>query len=167
MKRKFIDYFKKYNINEDEEILEYGLLNIYIFIEKTIILFFISILLGILKEITLLLFFFSIIRSFAMGIHMSTSKNCTIASILIFVFFSFMIKINISLKIKIVIGILSILIIIARAPVTKRTINKKQYKLYSTIIGSLFFLIGLYINSAFFALLIESFLLLPYRKEEL
>ena len=78
----------KNNNNFDEEKLEeieYGLESIYLTFTKLIIIFSLSYILGILKEVILLSIFYNIIRITAYGLHASKSIHCLIMSSTMFI----------------------------------------------------------------------------------
>lgn len=91
MKKKFlnssIELIKKNkNYNDEElEVIAYGLEGLYLTFTKMVVIFSISFILGILKEVILLLVTYNIIRSQAFGIHASKSIYCLISSIILFI----------------------------------------------------------------------------------
>lgn len=91
MKKKFLNMSmnlitKEKNFTNDEiAIMRYGLETIYLTVTKLVIIFSISCLMNILKEVMLLLISYNIIRSQAFGIHASKSIYCLISSLIIFV----------------------------------------------------------------------------------
>ena len=80
VKKKYPDYSE-----EKLEEIEYGLDAIYLNIPKTIIIFFLSIVLGIFKDMILLLLFYGILRTFAFGMHASKSLHCLVISTVMFI----------------------------------------------------------------------------------
>lgn len=91
MKKKFLNMSmnlitKEKNFTNDEiAIMRYGLETIYLTITKLVIIFSISCLMNILREVMLLLISYNIIRSQAFGIHASKSIYCLISSLIMFV----------------------------------------------------------------------------------
>ena len=91
MKKIFLQYAMtniSNNTNYSEEKLEeiaYGLEAIYLTITKMVVLFAISIILGIVKDFLLVLIFYNLIRVNAFGIHASKSIHCLIMSFILFI----------------------------------------------------------------------------------
>lgn len=171
---KFIKNNKKTN-NEQLEIIQYGLEAIYITITKTIILFIIAYLLGILKELIIFLPFYILIRMFAFGLHAKTSTQCLISSSLIFLTSTFLcIYLNIPIYIKSLLGVLSILAIYNWSPADtekRPIINQKRrqiYKIISTIIAITFSFLSIFISNNFISncliisIIVQSFMVCPY-----
>ena len=75
-------FITKYHAYDDEELdkLRYGLEGIYLSVTKLIIITFIAIILGIIKEIILLLIFLNIIRFTGIRFHAGKSNQCLIFS---------------------------------------------------------------------------------------
>lgn len=70
---------------EQIEIILYGLEGLYLTITKLVIIFLVSIVLGIVKDVICLLIAYNVIRSQAFGIHASKSIYCLISSLITFV----------------------------------------------------------------------------------
>ena len=75
---------KKYNIEQLDEI-KYGLESIYLLLTKLVVIFSISLILGLIKESLLFLLFSNILRTTAFGIHASKSIYCWVSSIIFLV----------------------------------------------------------------------------------
>lgn len=180
MKKYILDksfyFIKKYSSFKDKELdkIKYGLEGIYLTLSKLIIISFISIYLGIFKELLIFILFFSIIRMFAFGLHFSSSFICLIASLFIFLLFSFYATIiNIPLFIKTIIGILCFIFIFIYAPADtlKRPLinnNKRTiYKYVASFISFIYILIIVFINNNFisnillFSLTTEVIMIMP------
>lgn len=181
MKEKFLKYclnnIKNNNptINEVKlEELRYGLEGIYLTITKTIIIFGLTLILGIFKEMLLMLIFFNILRTTGFGLHASKSWICLLSSGIIFIFLPFLSKIiTIPFILKILLGILSIVLIYLYSPsdTIKRPIisikRRNIYKFITTINCILLVFIAIYIpdntisNLLMFGIYIEIILILP------
>lgn len=92
MKKKFLNYSEKVirknkkDITDDEiEVIRYGLESIYLTNTKIIIIFLLSIILGIFKEVLIMLLSYNVIRLFAFGLHSKNSIGCLITSIILFI----------------------------------------------------------------------------------
>ena len=92
MKRKIIDWEYKFitKYQKCDELqtkkLKYGLEVIYNLLSKTIILFLISILLGVWKEYILLIIIYSFTRMYTFGIHAKSTLICWFTSTIIYIF---------------------------------------------------------------------------------
>ena len=156
MKKQFLNFCEKTiiknnkNINEEElEIINYGLESIYLTLVKIVIIIFLSLLLGIFKEVILMIVSYNIIRFFAFGLHAPNSTSCLITSIILFIGGAYVsIYLDISIYIKIIISFISILLISIYAPADtekRPLINRKKrikYK-YISIVVSIFMTIFL------------------------
>jgi len=182
MREKFINklmiFIKKNNKNTNEEqleVIQYGLEAIYMTITKTIILFFIAFLLGILKELIIFLPFYILIRMFSFGLHAKTSTQCLISSSLIFLISIFISTyLNLHIYIRTLLGISSILAIYKWSPADteKRPIVSKKrrqvYKTLSTIIAITFSFLSIFITNSFISnclvisITVQSFMVCPY-----
>lgn len=181
MKNKIInsimDQIKKYNNFDDIKLQEikYGLETVYLTIIKTIVFILIAILLNTIKALLLFMLFYGILRLTGFGVHAKKSIHCWTSSILIFVIIPILIKyLTINNYIIYIISIITIIIlgIYAPADTPKRPlINKKKriiYKVLTTIIatGYLIAIIllnnNLIINTLFYSLVLESFLVTPF-----
>ena len=149
VKKKYPDYSE-----EKLEEIEYGLDAIYLNIPKTIIIFFLSIVLGIFKDMILLLLFYGILRTFAFGMHASKSWHCLVISTVMFIGGAIVCKyVNINSYVKIIISAISLICIIRYAPADthKRplinTKRRKIYKIISSIIALIYtLLIIMFVN---------------------
>ena len=154
MKKKFLEnsiynIIKKYPEYDDDkiEVIEYGLEALYITITKTIVIFGLAIVLGIIKEVFFILLFCSIIRTTAFGMHASKSSHCFIISGVLFLGTGFIGKyINIDFLIKLIIALISFITLAIYAPADtykRPLINAKKRKMYKiiTIINGLIFLV--------------------------
>ena len=151
MKNQFLNFCEKTiiknnkNINEEElEIINYGLESIYLTLVKIVIIIFLSLLLGIFKEVILMIVSYNIIRFFAFGLHAPNSTSCLITSIILFIGGAYVsVYLDISIYIKIIISFISILLISIYAPADtekRPLINRKKrmkYK-YISIVVSIF-----------------------------
>ena len=167
MKKLFLDksilFLQKYNEYNDEELekLQYGLEGLYLTITKVIIIFLISFLLGIAKEVFVMLILFNIIRFTGFGFHAEKSFQCLIFSLCCFVFFpKLLLVIKPSLLFCIISCIISVISFILYAPAdtVKRPLpNKKKRKIrkISTItIGLVYSLMFFLSNTYWFKMMI-------------
>lgn len=153
---KSLVFLTKYKNYSEEEIqkLKYGLEGIYLTITKIIIIFILSMLLNIFKEVLLLILLFNILRYFGFGFHAKKSSECLLLSILIFVLIPFiLLNININEKLVFIIGSICIflLAIFAPADTLKRPLPKTKKKLFrkvmTIILSILYLFICLYIKN--------------------
>lgn len=173
MKERFIkstvNFLKRYNNYSNEEIkkLQYGLEGIYLTITKTLIILFLSLLLGILPEVIIVLILFNIIRYFLFGFHAEKSFECLILSIFNFILIPFvLLQINTSLFVKLTICVLSLLcfLVFAPADTPKRPLkNKKKRiirKVFTILIGIIYTLFVIVFKNHYMADLIVSSLII-------
>ncbi len=171
-----MNQIKIYNNFDDIKLQEikYGLETVYLTIIKTIVFILLAILLKTIKGLLLFMLFYGIIRLTGFGVHAKKSIHCWISSILIFLIIPILIKyITINNYILYIISIISIIILAIYAPADtpkRPLINKKKRIIYKvlTILISIGYLITitiikdkLIINSLFYSLLLECFLVTP------
>ena len=168
-----INGLNKYNEEQLEEI-KYGIEAVYLLITKFIVIYTISIILGLWKETLLLLMFFNFLRATAFGLHASKSINCWISSIISFLLLPFICK-NYVLPNWFFIIISSVCIVLftlyAPADTVKRPlINAKKRKIYKiiTIITSLIYTTLIFLinnniikNIIIFSMILQVILILP------
>ena len=126
------------SINREKlEEIRYGLEGIYLTITKTIVIFTLTLLLGIFKEMLIMLIVFNILRTTGFGIHAKKSWQCWISSLTIFVILPYIAKqIIIPKIIKIILYILSLVVMFLFAPadtVKRPLINKKKRLIWKTL----------------------------------
>ena len=145
----FIKENKDFDESKLEEI-EYGLEAIYITLEKTVVIFTVAFILGIIKELLILLLFYNLIRMVSFGLHATKSSICLISSLLMFIGGAFLIKyLTLPFVLKYIIGTISFLLILKNAPADtyKRPIvNPKRrmvYKIISSIIALVYVILCL------------------------
>lgn len=180
MKKKFLESSislikknKKYS-DEEIEIIAYGLEGIYLSITKAIIIFGISLVLGIFKEVIYLLVSYNIIRTQAFGIHASKSIYCLISSLIMFIGGAYLCKLLIiPLWFMIITAVICIFCLYLYAPAdTKKRpivnkVKRKRFKLISTSLGIIYLILiiyfkGLFIsNYLFWGLVISVIMILP------
>lgn len=174
---KSIGLVKKYNPDLSEDAIaeiQYGLLSLYLTVTKVVVILFISILLGIFKEVVLFLIFYNIIRKPSFGLHATKSWICLVSSTTIFLGVPYIATIlKIPFMIKYVLGILFILLLFKNSPADthkKPIINptwRLAYKLITTIIASIYVIISLIVshnfisNALLLALMTQSFITSP------
>ena len=163
------------SINREKlEEIRYGLEGIYLTITKTIVIFTLTLLLGIFKEMLIMLIVFNILRTTGFGIHAKKSWQCWISSLTIFVILPYIAKqIIIPKIIKIILYILSLVVMFLFAPadtVKRPLINKKKRLIWKTlsvfnclILSAISFYIkdNTIINLLLFGILIEVVLINP------
>lgn len=117
--------------------IEYGLVSIYLLISKIIVISFISIILGIFKEMIIFSLIYNIIRIPSFGIHANKSWVCWIVSTIIFIGIPLLcLYLRINMYIKVIICVLCIILMFKNAPAdTKKRpiVSKKRRKIYKTI----------------------------------
>ena len=165
----------KYNYDDEKlEIISYGLEGIYLTITKSIIIFFIAILLRIFKEFIIFLLLFNIIRFVSFGVHAKGSLTCLIFSSITFILLPILCKylnINLYLKIIIFIPLIALIGYFSPADTEKRPIISKKrrtiYKTLSILISMVYLFLSIYIknnfisNALLFALLLQLFMINP------
>lgn len=166
---------KNKNYSKDKiEKIRYGLTGLYITISKLITITFLSIILGIFKEMITFLFIYNMLRMPSFGIHATKSWICLITSIILFIGIP-IICMNISLNIfvKIAVGIICCLLMYKNSPAdTKKRpiINPKRrltYKLISTFFSITFVILSIILknnyisNCLIFALALQNILISP------
>ncbi len=181
MKKRFLNsirnsirkQYPNYTKDKLDEIM-YGIEGLYLTITKTIVIFTIALILGIVKELIFLLITFNFIRLFAFGMHANKSWICLAFSSFMFIGGAYLCKyIILSKEVIYALYTISIIIIAAYSPAdtVKRPLIKKKkrirFKIFSIITTIIFFIITLFvkdnliINSLIFGLIIECILILP------
>ncbi len=167
----------KYNPDLDKkqfDTIKYGLEGLYLTITKIIIIFIISLFLGIEKEFLTLIIIFNGIRLFGFGVHAKRSIDCLISSSIFFIVFPILCKIIVIptiIKILISIPLLVLITIYAPADTKKRPLKKKKkriiYKILSVIVTVLYIILSIIIkdntlsNCFLAAIIIETIIILP------
>ena len=154
MKEKFLNgsierIKKKYPEYDEEkiEIIAYGLEALYITITKTIIIFGVALILGILKETLLIMLSYNIIRTTAFGMHAKKSWHCYVISGTLFIGMAILCKyVDISFYVKLIIYAFSVVTIFLYAPADtykRPLLNAKKRKIYKiiTMFSSLIYLL--------------------------
>ena len=167
-----INSSNKYDKEQLEEI-KYGIESIYLLLTKFIVIFGISIILGLWKETILFLLMFNILRIFAFGIHASKSIWCWISSIICFLIIPYICKINLPSWFYYIVTFISLISFILFAPadtVKRPLINIKKrriFKILSILFASIYITIIFITNNILlkniliFSLLLETILILP------
>lgn len=144
MKEKILNYsinrIKKKYPDYDEnrlEVISYGLESLYITITKTIVIFSLALILGIVKEVFLILVFYNILRTTAFGMHAKKSSHCYIISGLLFLGAALICKyVDLNYYIKIIIAGISLICLIIYAPADtykRPLLNSKKRKMYKIV----------------------------------
>ena len=155
---KCMNYIKKntdYNAIKLKEI-EYGLVSIYLTITKLFIIFALTLILGIFKEMLIYMILYNILRMPSFGLHATKSWICLLSSTILFICIPYLcIFLSIPICLKVIIGILGICFMFKNAPADtkkKPIVNKKRrqiYKFISTILVIIFALLSIVINNNF------------------
>lgn len=180
MKDKFINncvnYITKYNSYNETKIekLKYGLESIYLTFTKIIIIFGISIILGIFKEALLFSIYYNILRIPSFGLHASKSWICLLVSFLFIIGIPLLCNmVYINDIIKLFIGIICFFLFLKNSPADteKRPIvNKKRRKIFKYISSSLVLIYILIIyfsnnnvlsNQLFFSIVLQTIMICP------
>ena len=169
----FIKENKDFDETKLEEI-EYGLEAIYITLEKSIVIFTVAFILGIVKELLILLLFYNLIRMPSFGLHATKSSICLISSLLMFIGGAFLIKyLIIPFAFKYIIGVISFLLILKNAPADtyKRPIvsprRRMTYKIISSLVALIYVILCLCIkdnlisNAMLLSLVIQNCMISP------
>lgn len=164
---------KNYDDNKLAEI-KYGLTAIYLTLSKSIIIFFIAILLGIFKEMIIFVLLYNILRMPSFGIHATKSWICLILSAITFIGFPLLCKyIYLNIILKTILGIMGCIFMLKNSPAdTKKRpiVNPKRrliYKTISTGFALIFFVSCLITNNNFlsncllFSLILQNILISP------
>lgn len=157
---------------EKLEEIRYGLASIYITISKTIIIFAIALILGILKELIIFTVIYNLIRATSFGLHATKSWICLVSSTMAFIGSTYISTIvTIPILLKIILGIIGILLIFKNSPADtakKPIVSPKRrliYKILSTVTATIFVILAITIpdnflsNSFILALLIQCFMI--------
>ncbi len=160
--------------DEDLEIIEYGLVGLYLMITKTIVIIGIALILGIFEELIIFSIIYNIIRMPSFGLHATKSWICLVSSSIIFLGTSYMCDVVITPNwLKLVLGIIGIILIFKNSPADteKRPIinktRRKVYKLISTGLAILFVILSFVIpdnfiqNCFIYSLIIQCFMTAP------
>lgn len=181
MRKKFISSSlraikRKYPEYSDEKLgeLRYGLEGLYILVTKSVIIFGIAYLLGILWELIIFTVLYNIIRATSFGIHATKSWICLVSSLMIFIGATYLSTVLvIPTGTKIILGILTVIYIHIYSPAdTKKRpiVSPKRrfvYKTVSTVIACIYTIICVVItnnflaNSLLFALIIQCLMISP------
>ena len=166
---KSINFLSKYNnySEEDKEKILYGLEGIYLTLTKLIIIFLLSFILGMIKEVLILLLLFNVIRYFGFGIHARKSIECLISSTLMFIVLPYIfLKLSLDKNVLLIISSISLisLIFFAPADTPKRPFyNKKKImlrKIITLLIGITYLILSLIIKDNTFIILLQLSILL-------
>lgn len=167
----------KYNPNLEKkqlDVIKYGIEGLYLTITKLIIIFIITIFLGIQREFLILILIFNGIRLFGFGVHAKKSIDCLVSSSIFFVVFPFLCKIlDIPQLYKLILAIplITLISIYAPADTKKRPLkNKKKRKIYkvlSIITASTYIILSITIKDSILsncflaAVIIQTIIILP------
>ena len=172
-----LNLIKNKNPNYDDEkmaVIKYGLEGLYLTISKTIIIFLIAAILGILKELIILTIIYNILRTPSFGMHASKSWICFVGSSLTFIGGAYLCTlVTIPVNVKMIVGIIGIILIFKNSPAdtAKRPIvNPKRrmiFKIISSTVAISFVILSIIIPNNFWAncfilsLIIQCFMTAP------
>jgi len=164
MKKKTIDYlmniiernFPKYKKTKLDKV-KYGLEGLYLGITKIVIIIIISVLLGQFNHFLIFSFCFSILRFNGFGLHLKTSNQCLIYSVIIFIGFPYLASL--------------VFLLYAPADTEKRPlINRRKrfiHKLSLLFVACIYIFLSLFFHNNFIvsslvlSLILEILLILP------
>ena len=138
---------KKYPDYNDEKLEEisYGLEALYITFTKTVVIFGVAYILGIIKNVIGILLSYNLIRTTAFGMHAKKSWHCYIISGVLFIGTAAVCKyFDISVYIKYIISVIAFITIVIYAPADtykRPLINKykrRNYKIITIILSSMY-----------------------------
>ena len=138
---------KKYPDYNDEKLEEisYGLEALYITFTKTVVIFGVAYILGIIKNVIGILLSYNLIRTTAFGMHAKKSWHCYIISGALFIGTAAVRKyFDISVYIKYIISVIAFITIVIYAPADtykRPLINKykrRNYKIITIILSSMY-----------------------------
>lgn len=155
--------------------IKYGIESLYLTITKTIIIFIISFILNITKELMLLFVFYSLIRLTGFGVHAKKSWHCWVTSLITFVLIPLLIKyVTLNKEFIIISYTIFTLLLLEYAPADtekRPLINKKRriiYKVLTILLVISYLIYSLIqkdnitiINTLYFSILLETLLVLP------
>lgn len=155
--------------------IKYGIESLYLTITKTIIIFIISFILNITKELMLLFVFYSLIRLTGFGVHAKKSWHCWVTSLITFILIPLLIKyVTLNKEFIIISYTIFTLLLLEYAPADtekRPLINKKRriiYKVLTILLVISYLVYSLIqkdnitiINTLYFSILLETLLVLP------
>lgn len=155
--------------------IKYGIESLYLTITKTIIIFIISFILNVTKELMLLFVFYSLIRLTGFGVHAKKSWHCWVTSLITFVLIPLLIKyVTLNKEFIIISYTIFTLLLLEYAPADtekRPLINKKKriiYKVLTILLVISYLIYSLIqkdnitiINTLYFSILLETLLVLP------
>ena len=155
--------------------IKYGIESLYLTITKTIIIFIISFILNITKELMLLFVSYSLIRLTGFGVHAKKSWHCWVTSLITFILIPLLIKyVTLNKEFIIISYTIFTLLLLEYAPADtekRPLINKKRriiYKVLTILLVISYLIYSLIqkdnitiINTLYFSILLETLLVLP------
>ena len=155
LKNKVIGFLLKKLNGFDNLKLKFALECLYTFFTKLVIIAFISVLLGIEKQVLLLILLMFPLRAFGFGIHAKSNTQCWIASLIMYNLIPFIVNlISINYLVLKCGALVFALVIIGFAPAPTKNIpllNKKKNSQRKIILGFIvcFYLISIIISNYF------------------
>ncbi len=172
-----MNFIKKYYpdyTDEKMEIIKYGIASLYLTISKSIVIFAIALMLGILMELIIFSVIYNIIRMPSFGMHATKSWICLVSTTLIFIGSTYLCTLLVlPIWIKIILGIIGTIFIFKNSPADtekKPIVSPKRramYKTISTSIAVLYVVMAIIIPDTFivncliFSLIIQCFIISP------
>lgn len=154
--------------------IKYGLESLYLTLTKIGVIYVISIILRTYKELSLIFLFYGILRLTGFGIHAKSTKECWIASLLVFVLFPYLLKLIVIPKyINIILSLIGTILLLIYSPadtVKRPLIHKKKrimYKVITTLLASIYTVIVIFTknnilsNTLTFSIILEMAMVLP------
>lgn len=154
--------------------IKYGLESLYLTLTKIGVIYVISITLRTYKELSLIFLFYGILRLTGFGIHAKSTKECWIASLLVFVPFPYLLKLIVIPKyINIILSLIGTILLLIYSPadtIKRPLIHKKKrimYKVITTLLASIYTVIVIFTknnilsNTLTFSIILEMTMVLP------
>lgn len=129
----YIETNTSYSESKKKEI-KYGLVTIYLTFSKLIVIFTLSLILGIFKEMIIYSVIYNILRLPSFGLHATKSWICMLSSAILFIGVPYLcIYLSIPFIIKIIVSIIGILLMFKNSPADtykKPIVCKKRREIY-------------------------------------
>lgn len=147
------------DIEEEKiEVIQYGLLSIYLTFTKVFIILIFALFLNMLVEVLLFLILYNIIRLFSFGLHATKSWICLLSSTIVFIGAPYLcLHMMIPIHVKVILGGITIFFIFKNSPADthKRPIVSRKrrfiYKTLSTLFSIVYAFGSIFIDNNFLA----------------
>lgn len=170
---RFLKIYITYD-HKKELLVHYGLETLYILITKIIIITIASLILGITKEMLIFIMLYGLLRLYASGLHLKTSFDCTIFSLIVMLGFPILaMYTNIIMELRIIIagGAVSLFALYSPADTIRKPMIHTERRILCKIKSITICLIYLFLiftikeqfllNCITYSLILESFLITP------